>query len=60
MKVAAEHIDISTSFDRRFPSLTIKFAIKEIENRDELDNIQNLLGMPVELKLPRRIHKCSS
>lgn len=60
MKVTAKHIDINTSFDHRFPQLTIEFAIKEIEDRDELNNIQNLLGVDVELNLPRRIQKCSS
>lgn len=60
MKVAAEHIDINAGFDHRFPQLTIEFAIKEIEDRDELNNIQNLLGVDVELNLPRRIQKCSS
>lgn len=60
MKVTAEHIDINTGFDHRFPQLTIEFAIKEIEDRDELNNIRNLLGVEVELNLPRRIQKCSS
>lgn len=55
MKVSAEHIDISTGFDRMFPTLTIEFSIKEVEDREELNNVRNLLGLEVELNLPRRI-----
>ena len=60
MKITAKHIEINTSFDYRLPHLTIEFAIKEIEDRDEINNIQNLLGVDVELNLPKRIQKCSS
>lgn len=60
MKVTAEQIDINTSFDYRLPHLTIEFTINELEDCHELDDVQNLLGMQVELNLPRRIQKCSS
>lgn len=60
MKVVAENININTSFDYRLPHLTIEFAIKELEDGHELDNVQSLLGLEVELNLPRRIQKCSS
>ena len=58
MKVTAEHIEITTSMTSR-PKLTIEFAIDKIE-RDESQDFDALLGLQVDLNLPRRIKKCSS
>lgn len=60
MKVTAEHIHINTGFACRLPHLTIEFAIDELEDCHELDYAQCLIGLQVELNLPRRIEKCSS
>lgn len=59
MKVTAEHIDISTYLNCRY-LLTIGLAIDELEDCHELDGVHDLLGVQVELNLPRRIQKCSS
>lgn len=58
VKVTVEHVEITTSAIDR-PKLTIEFAIDEIGN-DESHDFYALLGLQVDLNLPRRIQKCSS
>lgn len=59
VKVTIEHIEIESSGIGTHPHLTIEFAIDELARGEHVD-ICNLLGLQVELNLPRRLPACSS